>query len=144
MNDADQFTPPAHAFVRRFPVADRDIDVLGHLNNVVIVQWVQDMAVGHSDALGLDLGWYHRMGTVWVVKRHDIEYLAPGYLGEQIRATTWVANIGSSSSLRRTLFHREPDEKLLARAETTWVLVDRTGRPTRVSDEIRNVFEPGA
>ena len=136
----DEFTPPASAFARSFEVCAADIDVLGHANNVVWVRWVQDLATGHSDALGYDLEHYRRLGLVWVVRRHDIEYLAPAYQGDRLLGRTWVASMGASSSQRRSTFCRERDGTLLCRAETTWVLVSAEGRPTRVPDPMRRAF----
>ena len=141
MTDPSAFSPPRSCFFRSFAVAPDDIDVLGHANNVSWVRWVQDMATSHSDAVGLDLPTYRKLGVVWVVRRHDIEYLAPAFVGEEIRATTWVAQVGATSSLRRTVFRRERDGVELARAETTWVLVDGRGKPVQVPPALREPFE---
>jgi acyl-CoA thioester hydrolase len=134
------FVPGAISFTRSFSITAADIDVLGHANNVAWVRWVQDLATGHSDSLGYDLAAYRRLGLVWVVRRHDIEYLAPAYSGDVVVGTTWVASSGTTSSQRRTRFVRERDQALLVRAETTWVLIDSEKRPTRVPDEMRQAF----
>ena len=141
MINPDAFTPPSCRFFRRFVVADGDIDVLGHANNVSWVQWVQDMATSHSDAVGLDLSTYRKLGMVWWVRRHEIEYLAPAFAGEEILAVTWVAEVRATSSLRRTSFRRGSDGAPLVRAETTWVLVDARGRPVEVPAQLREPFE---
>lgn len=74
---------------------------------------------------------------LWVVRRHDIEYLFSALEGERLEATTWVAEMKAATSLRKTLITRVADGKVLSRAATTWAMIDAvTGRPRRVPPEI--------
>ena len=66
-------------------VADDDIDVLGHASNIAFVRWIQDVAIAHSAAVGLDLEGYRRLGAVFVVVRHEIDYLRPALRGDGSR-----------------------------------------------------------
>ena len=76
---------------------------------------------------------------LWVVRRHDIEYLLPALIDEQLEAFTWVSTLSGATSLRRTLFKR--DGKVCARAATTWVLLDeKTGKPRRIPQELLLAF----
>jgi acyl-CoA thioester hydrolase len=54
-------------------VGDDDIDALGHASNIAFVRWIQDAAMAHSAAVGLDLVAYRRLGAVLVVVRHEID-----------------------------------------------------------------------
>lgn len=131
------FSVPPGAFVHRLTVQPSDIDYLGHANNVVWVRWVNEAAIAHSDFVGLGAAAYFELKVLWVVRRHDIEYLQSALEGERLEATTWVAEMKAATSLRRTLVTREADGKLLARATTTWALIDAaTGRPRRIPPEI--------
>ncbi|MBI3203947.1 MAG: acyl-CoA thioesterase [Myxococcales bacterium] len=128
-----EFDPPANAFSHSFVVPATDIDDLGHASNVAWVRWVQDAATSHSGSVGLDLRAYRELGVLWVVRRHEIEYLAPAFDGERLSALTWIDGMRAATSLRRTVFRRESDGATLCRAATTWVLLDiQSGRPTRV------------
>jgi acyl-CoA thioester hydrolase len=130
-------TPPPHAYSHAFNVEQADIDVLGHANNVVWVRWVNEAAIAHSRSVGLGPDMYFALRVLWVVRRHDIEYLVPALPGEALEAQTWVATLRGATSLRRTDIRRTRDQCLLARASTTWALVDlETGRPRRVPKEI--------
>ena len=131
----DDLLPPANAFSHRFVVPAGDIDDLGHASNVSWVRWVQDAATAHSLSIGLGLDAYRSLGVVWVVRRHEIEYLGAAFADQEIEAVTWVASLKGATSLRRTIFRRDGAE--LARAATTWVLLSiGTGRPTRVPAEL--------
>lgn len=128
-------------FVRQFTVAAADIDIQQHVNNVSYVQWMQDLAVGHSSALGWDLARYERIGQTWVVRSHQVVYRRPALLGESITALTWVASVGRRQSLRRYRFCRSSDGAVLVEAETVWVYVDgKTGRPVSIPENVRADF----
>jgi acyl-CoA thioester hydrolase len=127
--------PPANAFTHRFVVADSDIDELGHAGNVNWVRWVNEAAGAHSLSVGLDFEAYKKLGFLWVVRRHEIEYLAAAYAKETIEAVTWVESQRGATSMRRTLFRRGP--ALLARASTLWALITvATGKPTRIPKDL--------
>jgi acyl-CoA thioester hydrolase len=129
--------PPANAYSHRFCVPLSDIDDLGHAGNVSWVRWVNDAATEHSGSIGLDLAAYKELGLLWVVRKHEIEYLGSAYADEELEAVTWVESIKGATSLRRTQIRRTADGALLCRAATTWVLINiATGRPTRIPPEL--------
>jgi len=130
-----EFAPPDNAYRHTIVVEHADIDELGHANNVVWVRWVNETAIAHSRSVGLDRQLYFSMHVIWVVRRHDIEYLAPALEGETLEAATWVADLRGATSRRRTVIER--DGRLLLRAETTWALIDTdTSKPRRIPTEI--------
>jgi acyl-CoA thioester hydrolase len=132
---------PSHAFSHVFSVAGSDIDQLGHANNVAYVRWVQDVAAAH---------WHHLYPLtealppqVWVVQEHRVRYLRSAYAGEELRASTWVADVKGASSKRLTRIERVADGQLLCAAETQWVLLDASsGRPVRVPGEVAERLLP--
>ena len=132
-------SPEPHArFEQSVPVIPEDFDELGHVNNVVYLRWVQDVATAHWRAAATA---DQQARYAWVAHRHEIDYKAPGLPGEGIIASTWV---GSAEAVRFERFVeilRASDRKLLAAARTVWVPIARTtGRVTRVDDSVRSVF----
>lgn len=139
-------SPVQHArepFELRIAVDPRDIDQLGHVNNVVYLRWVQDIAVAHwrASAPAVD-----QERLRWVVVRHEIDYKRPAMAGDAIVARTWVGAASRRAFDRHTELLRASDRKLLARARTVWCPIDaQSGRPTDVSAEVRARFSvPGA
>ena len=65
-------------------VDDREIDALGHANNVAYVEWMQAAAVAHSAAQGWPTQRYQDLTLGWVVRSHKIDYLQPAIAGDQI------------------------------------------------------------
>jgi acyl-CoA thioester hydrolase len=102
-----------------------DIDPLGHVNNVVYVQWVQDVAVAHWLASATTA---QREQLLWVVAKHQIEYKRPATIGEQIIVRTWVGKATHRLFTRHTRILRKHDDKTLAEALTWWAPVDRQTR----------------
>lgn len=128
-------------FRHRFTVGPDAIDENGHVNNVVYVQWMQDVAVQHSNAAGCTR-LTREIGAMWVARSHQIEYLSPAFAGDEIEAQTWVANFRKIRSVRRYRFVRTGDQRLLAKGETDWIFVDaQTGRPRSIPPEVSGAFE---
>lgn len=118
------------------------IDRLGHVNNVVYVQWMQDAAVSHSNHVGCTQR-SQDAGASWVARTHQIEYLRPAFAGEEIHVLTWVADFRKVRSTRKYKFVRASDEAVLATAATDWVYVNRqTGKPLSIPAEIQALFTP--
>jgi acyl-CoA thioester hydrolase len=123
-------------------VAPDDIDDLGHVNNVVYLRWVQDVAIAHWSAAATSS---QQAAVAWVAIRHEIDYKHPALPGDGIIARTWVGTADSHRFERHTEILRAADEKVLARARTLWCPISRaTGRLTRVSDEVRARFSVSA
>jgi acyl-CoA thioester hydrolase len=132
--------PPAPEFHAQRTVDESHIDVNGHVNNVVFVQWMQDLAVHHWRALGGEALQEDAHGT-WFARSHHIEYLKPALLGDQLTMRTWVAEARRVRSIRRYEFWR--GDTLLARGETDWVFVDvTTGRPKSIPDGFIDLLRP--
>jgi len=120
------------------PVAD-DIDELGHVSNLVYLRWVQDVAMAHTRARGWDYEQYRALGAVFMVRRHEIDYVAQVTLGQELRAETWVDSWRLASCIRKTELLR--DGKVVARAATTWAMIGlASGRPQRIPDELIALF----
>jgi len=122
---------------------ERDIDGNGHVNNIVYVQWMQDVAIAHSGAAGCTAA-TTAAGCTWVARSHHIEYLRPAYAGDRILVQSWIVDATrKSSSMRRYRMVRESDGAALARGETLWVFIDtQSGRPRTIPPEVIGCFEP--
>lgn len=128
-------------FRRVRTVVEADTDQFGHVNNVVWVRLVVELAQAHSQAVGLDPRAYARIGGVWIVRRHELDYHAPAVPGERIVEETWIEDLRGARSLRRSRFSRESDGADIVTAATQWAWVDaRTLRPRRIDAEVIALF----
>src|SRR6478735_7294864 len=94
--------PPSFAYVLDVVVSESSIDELGHASNIAYVKWIQDVAIAHSTAVGLDLDAYRGLGGAFVVRRHEIDYLRPLLRGDRIQVRTWIDSAMAAKCKRGT------------------------------------------
>ena len=120
------------------PVLPGDIDEQNHVNNTVYLRWIQDVATAHWRAVASPKA-QETIG--WVVLRHEIDYKGPATLGDEMVLRTWVGKATRLTFERFTEIRRNRDGRLLSEARTLWCPIDvQTGRPVRVSAEVRSQF----
>jgi acyl-CoA thioester hydrolase len=128
----------AERFTITIDVVPEDIDMLGHVNNVVYLRWVQEAAIAHWSAIAPK---DEQEKLIWVVRRHEIEYKRPALLGDTVLVRTWIGSATRLAFDRHTEIVHATNHRILALARTVWCPVDRvSGRPTDVSPGIRELF----
>lgn len=112
------------------------LDELNHVNNVVYLQWIQDVAKAH---------WFSKTNDVinssyfWVVRSHHIEYKKQAFAEDRLRVKTFVSNYKGPFSERIVQFYR--DEELIVEAKSNWCLIGTAEqKPKRVPAEIQDLF----
>lgn len=124
------------SFKHSFFVCKNDIDALNHVNNVVYLQWVNDISEVHWGKLTneeLDNKYF------WVAIRHEIDYVNEAFLDDEITVYTWVAESKGVRSVRNV--HIYKGELLLAKAKSTWCLMGAsTHKPTRIREDVLSVL----
>jgi acyl-CoA thioester hydrolase len=101
-------------FEKRITAGPDDIDELGHVNNAVYI---------------------------WVVIRHEIDYLRAVLPGETVTGRTWVGEAPRGARFDRHVEFTGEDGRPRVRAKTTWAIIDKvTGRPLRVPPEVAAPF----
>jgi acyl-CoA thioester hydrolase len=125
-------------FEKRIVAGEGDIDELGHVNNAVWVGWIQEMATSHWRAMAPQA---HVDAYVWVVVRHEIDYLRAVLPGESVTGRTWVGEAPRGARFDRHVEFLGEDGKPRVRARTTWAILDKTtGRPLRVPAAVAEPF----
>jgi len=116
-----------------------DIDELGHVSNLVYVRWVFEVAMAHTRAVGWNYEQYRELGSIFVVRRHEIDYVASVTVGQAIVATTWVESFRAASCIRKTELTR--DGVVVSRAASTWAFLSLgNGRPQRIPEHLVTLF----
>lgn len=121
-------------FARTFIAEPQHIDELGHVNNTVWVQWIQDLATAHWETAARA---QDRATFLWVVVRHEIDYRGNIGAGESVTGTTWVDGPAVGAKTLRRVEFTDAAGKRLVSAATTWAMIDRaSGRLARVRAEV--------
>jgi acyl-CoA thioester hydrolase len=117
-----------------------DFDELGHVNNAVWVRWLQDVATAHWMSAAEPA---HVDAYIWVVVRHEVDYLGNVGPGEPVTARTWVGEAPRGARFDRHVEFTGPDGRVRVRAKTTWAIVDKAaGRIVRVPPDVAARFVP--
>ena len=125
-------------FTLSFTATPDSIDELGHVNNAVWVQWIQQVATGHWDAAAPQS---HKDAYIWVVVRHEIDYLRALGPGGVVTARTWIPDAPKGARFDRMVEFVGAGGKPHVRARTTWAILDKaSGRPLRVPADVAAPF----
>ena len=122
LSDLTWDRPHPHTLV--VTVAPEHIDLMRHTNNVVYLQWLEDVAWEHSVALGLGPAEYEALGHGMVVRQHELNYLQATRLGERIALGTWLTAADRLTLQRHHQFIRLDDVQTVFRGRSEFVCVD--------------------
>jgi acyl-CoA thioester hydrolase len=136
---------PACAFRLSRRVMPEQLSALvPHANNVQIVGWIDEAARAHGEASGLTRERMHREGRMWFVARHEIDYLAESFAGDELLIGTWISGITKTTATRMTKAWRRPGGaeaswEIAFDAVSRWVHMNlATRRPSRIPpDDLR-------
>ena len=117
-------------------IAQDDIDHMGHVNNSVYLEWVQDAVVQYwettapAEAVAKHL---------WVALKHEITYRKPTFLTDQVIAEVVAEKIQGARAFFTTMITR--GEEVLAEVKSCWCCLDAvTQRPTRLDADLGRRF----
>lgn len=128
--------PPT--FAQHITISPRDIDHMGHVNNAVYLQWVQETIVNYwKDIAPLEA----RASLLWVALKHEITYRAPLFLNDSVDALVTATETRGSRASFRTIFKRGKD--VSAEVVSSWCCIDAaTRKPRRLAHDIVARFLP--
>ena len=130
----------SNRYIQTFTAQPQHIDELGHVNNAVWVDWIQQIATAHWSAVAAP---EHQAQYVWVVTRHEIDYRGNIAEGESVTAETFIPEGPSGARFDRCVEFRNSAGKVIVSARSTWAMIDKaSGRLCRVPPEVAAPFEP--
>jgi acyl-CoA thioester hydrolase len=148
--DATLLPPPDSAIahsrpfgLRLVPSADGVSRAIAHINNVEYVRWIDRAAELHADSLGHTREQLLESGRMWFVARHEVDYRAEVFPGDELHVFTWIRSVGRAASWRDTVILRARDGATVCRATTCWAFVDLvTRKPARIPTDMLFAFQP--
>lgn len=133
----------AAIFDLQLTIQPEHIDSLGHANNVLYVQWMQDVATAHIERLGLGLQQFQTLGHAMVAVEHRVQYRKAAQCGDVLILRTWLDDLSALYSSRQYAFWRAHDQALIFVGHTRWSCVElKTGRPKRMSPTFLQAYQP--
>lgn len=105
-----------------------------------LMRYFEDIAILHSESLGLGLDYYEKNSCGWMLMKWDVSIRELPRFAEPVRVTTRV------HAMKRFLADRvyelcASDGTILAEARSNWVFVDTVRRrPIRIAEDQYGVF----
>ena len=128
----------SNRYTQTFTALPSHIDELGHVNNAVWVDWIQQLATAHWAAVASP---EHQAAYIWVVTRHEIDYRGNVALGDSVTGRTWIEKPPRGATFDRRVEFVNGAGKVIVSANTTWAMLDRaSGRLIRVPAEVAAPF----
>ncbi len=99
--------------------------------------------VGRIDLLrsiGLVYSDWERMGLRFPVKEAKATYHAPARFDDEILVKTWISDVGNTSLKFENEVYKLPEKQLLCSGYTVHVLIDKSGKPTKIPGRVAKKF----
>lgn len=122
----------SHAFHYPIGIHPGDIDHMGHVNNSVYLQWVQEAVIRFWETVAPPEAVARHL---WVALAHDIKYRRPAFLDDRVVADVVAEGVAGTKAVFTTLIMR--GEEVLAEVKSTWCCLDSASRrPARLARDI--------
>lgn len=124
---------------RDFEVKTYDIDFAGHVSNIVYIRWLEDLRLALLSR-HFPLEQQMAAGYAPILTRTNIQYRRAIKLFEPVRGRMWVQSVGGVKAILAA--HIVVRDEICADVVQEGVFADlSTGRPLRIPQEFRRLFE---
>ena len=118
------------------------IDFVGHVNNIVYIQWMENARIKLLQAMGLSITEIsEKEGMLPIITETSIKYVKPFFLNNTVHVEIWVSKLFNAFAIFEIRFLNEKDE-LCSSGEQKVLFIDAiTQRPSRLIGKYRDKFE---
>jgi acyl-CoA thioester hydrolase len=135
-------TPTAYPYTLPVRVRFCETDANGHVSQVSYLIYFEEARTRFMEAEPIAFSWF-RGDHQLVLARQWIEYLAPAYFPDALTVRSAPVRLGRSSLTMAHVITRDADDTVIARGESTMVLVAKaTGHSTPWPERLRVSLAP--
>jgi acyl-CoA thioester hydrolase len=118
------------------------IDIVGHVNNIIYIQWMENGRMKLLEAIGLPITELTKgEGIVPILTDTTIKYKKPFFIHNTVKIECWVSELNNASAILEFRFYNEKNE-LCATGNQKGLFIDqKTVRPARLTENHRKAFE---
>ena len=114
----------------------RDLDAMGHVNNVAFLSFMEDARMQYWKVLRKDYG---LKGINFILAEITCRYLSPGYLGETLLIGIRARDLGNKSFKFEYRMEEKVSGRLVAEGRSVQVMYDYKRKQSLLIDEkVRN------
>jgi YbgC/YbaW family acyl-CoA thioester hydrolase len=125
-----RITQAENSFTMQCQVERMDLDAYEHVNNVVYVNYAEEIAAQDFSRRGWSPAKLAEAGLMIVTRRVHIQYLSLAVWGETLKISTHMLQTGETGGSRYVRM-AHADGSSVAECIIDWELVDRTNREAR-------------
>jgi len=129
-------------FETAISVRTYELDMLGHVNNAVYVNWLEQGRLAAMEACGYAV---RSLSQDWLtnIVRIEVDFRRAAYYGDRLVVTTTLESVGRTSFTLWGEILRLPDREVVATARAVLVWLDVRGRPAPVPPELEGRWMSG-
>ncbi len=117
-----------------------DTDCGGVVYYANYLKYLEEARTEYFASKGIPIGQLTKEGVLFVVARQEIDYKAPAAYGDMLEVNTWISEV-SNVRLNFDAEIKHEDGKVIARARTILVCVDRNLKPQALPETIKKKIE---
>lgn len=118
------------------------IDIVGHVNNIIYIQWMENGRMKLLEAMGLPITELTEgEGIVPIIIDTTIKYKKPFFIHNAVKIETWVSKLDYASAFLEFRFYNEKEELCATGWQRGLFINRKTMKPVRLAPEHRTAFE---
>ena len=124
------------------PIYTYHIDFVGHVNNIIYVQWMENARVKLLQAMGLSITKIADKDKMLpIITETTIKYKRPYFLYNTVHIEIWVSKLFNASAIFEFRFLNEKEE-ICSTGQQKVLFIDKTTqRPSRLFGKYKEAFE---
>lgn len=127
-------------FLKEFEVHYYEIDFYQELTSLAFLNYLEETAIAHSEAVGYGVSRLKEKGYGWVLSQWQIQFDQYPQRGEKIKIQTWPSHFERFYGYREFIVLNSQD-KVIARASSLWIFLNlQKRRPARIPQEISEAY----
>ncbi|MFV0590977.1 MAG: acyl-CoA thioesterase [Draconibacterium sp.] len=124
------------------PIYTYHIDFVGHVNNIIYVQWLENARVKLIEAMGLDIQQLSVEDQILpIITETNIQYKKPFFLNDTVRVEVWVSELFNVSANFKFRFLNGNGDVCSTAWQKVLFIDSATQKPSRKISKYRKEFE---
>jgi len=116
------------------------IDYVGHVSNIVYIQWMEIGRTKLLEKIGLPLNKLAEKGIAPILVHTDIRYKKALYIDEIIKIEIWISELKNASAIMKFNFYNNKGELAAYGSQQGLFIHLETVRPYRLQQGEREAF----
>lgn len=124
------------------PIYTYHIDFVGHVNNIIYVQWLENARVKLIEAMGLTISQIAEKDAILpIITETDIKYKKPFFLHNKVHVEVWVSEMFNVSANFKFRFLNENGDVCSTSTQKVLFIDKASQRPSRKIVKYKANFE---